>query len=321
MIHTLTLNPAIDRTYVLTNLTPGGVSRASHVVDSASGKGVNVLRVASTLAAEARAIVLLGGPLGAYFQALCEPTWSIDVVPITHNTRLNVSLLVQDEQRGFKINEEGPQLSEQEVSAVVAYLDRQLGENDWLAICGSTPSGVDGQVFLELRDLADARGAHIALDVPNLSLAQLLDIRPRLFKPNLGEFEKITGYTHTTIGDVVENARAFSETSHIDYVIVTLGSLGAVISKGSETLFLPISNPATVHPVGAGDAVLAGFLTGITRGQSWQNAFALGVAASYILATASDPGDGFDPSRIDELAASLGETLRPPTRSLTAIQL
>ncbi len=180
---------------------------------------------------------------------------------------------------------------------------------------------MNDRVFLELRDIAEARGAHVALDVPNLSLAQLLDIRPRLFKPNLEEFEEITGYRHANIGDVVANARAFCDMSSVEYTIVTLGSLGAVICSGKETLFLPISEPATVHPVGAGDAVLAGFLTGLTKGQPWQNAFAFGVAAGYLLATANEPGDGFDPSRIEDLAASLRETLGTPHRSLATIEL
>ena len=68
--------------------------------------------------------MLLGGPLGDYFQALCDPAWSIDVIPIAQNTRINISLLVQDPQTALKINEEGPELSHHEVESVLDYLGR-----------------------------------------------------------------------------------------------------------------------------------------------------------------------------------------------------
>jgi 1-phosphofructokinase family hexose kinase len=320
VIHTLTLNPAIDRTYVVRSLEAGSVNRASQVIDEASGKGVNVLRMASALAAEAHATVLLGGALGAYFRELCEPGWSLDVIPITQNTRLNVSILLEDEQKRLKINEHGPELSDAEIDSVLDYLDERLHAGDWLAICGSTPDGVDEQVFLKIRDLVTSRGSHLALDVPNLVLARLLEIKPSLFKPNLEEFQGIIGESHSTIGEVVESAENFAILANIDYVIVTLGALGALITHDGQSLYQPIIEPTAVHPIGAGDALLAGFLTGITRGSSWRDAFTLGVAASYSLAL-SDPTNGFEPDAIERLAHSLRNDLAAPTQEISDTRL
>lgn len=321
MIHTLTLNPAIDRTYVLASLVPETVNRAAQVIDAASGKGMNVLRVASALAAEVRATVPLGGHLGGYFRELCEPDWSIEVIPIAQNTRLNVSIFIEDSQAGvIKINENGPELSQAEVDAVLVNLNERLNTGDWLAICGSTPSGVAERVFLEIRDLARTRGVRLALDVPNLSPPLLLQTKPSLFKPNLEEFEQITETHHKTVGDLVESVHRLAKLGDLDYVIVTLGSLGALMVHDHESLYLPIRHPTAVHPIGAGDALLAGFLTGITRGSPWRESFALGVAASYAVATSS-PTNGVVSAAIEELDASLQPTLSASHEEIGAIQL
>jgi 1-phosphofructokinase family hexose kinase len=320
VIHTLTLSPAIDRTYVLDHLLENGVSRAKHVLDAPSGKGVNVFRVASMLGAEASATVLLGGPLGAYFQTLFDPEWSIDVIPIEQNTRLNVSLVVHEPEMTLKINEEVPELTEREVEAVLHYLDRRLRPGDWLAICGSTPTGSGGDVYPEIRRLADSRDVQLALDVPNLSLSQLLEVRPTLYKPNASEFAKITSRSDATLGELVRSAERLARLSRVEYVIVTLGHLGALISTDGESLYLPIANPVQAQPVGAGDALLAGFLTGVAAGERWRNAFVRGVAASYAAAT-TGPTERLAAERVDQLTSSLRDGLAVPDDEVKAALL
>ncbi|MET3287571.1 UNVERIFIED_CONTAM: fructose-1-phosphate kinase PfkB-like protein [Brevibacillus sp. OAP136] len=55
MIVTVTLNAAIDKTYVLSSFTTGALHRPQQVLSLAGGKGINVARVARTLGIEVTA--------------------------------------------------------------------------------------------------------------------------------------------------------------------------------------------------------------------------------------------------------------------------
>lgn len=45
MILTVTLNPAVDKTYTTGSLIPGQVNRMNTVINIAGGKGINVARL------------------------------------------------------------------------------------------------------------------------------------------------------------------------------------------------------------------------------------------------------------------------------------
>ena len=57
MIHTVTLNPSLDRTLRYDRLVPGEVNRASSVRVEPSGKGVNVAAALRSLGVEATILV------------------------------------------------------------------------------------------------------------------------------------------------------------------------------------------------------------------------------------------------------------------------
>ena len=61
MIYTVTLNPAIDKTVTVSNLSVGEVNRVTTVREDAGGKGINVSKCLKVLGAESVAVTLLAG--------------------------------------------------------------------------------------------------------------------------------------------------------------------------------------------------------------------------------------------------------------------
>ncbi|HYQ34080.1 MAG TPA: PfkB family carbohydrate kinase, partial [Lapillicoccus sp.] len=61
MILTVTLNPALDKTYTVDALVPNGSHRVRSVVERAGGKGVNVASVLHDVGIPCVALVLAGG--------------------------------------------------------------------------------------------------------------------------------------------------------------------------------------------------------------------------------------------------------------------
>ena len=64
MILVVSLSPAWQRTLEFDRLALGEVNRAKRVIETASGKGVNVARVAKQLGADVLLLTVLGGDRG-----------------------------------------------------------------------------------------------------------------------------------------------------------------------------------------------------------------------------------------------------------------
>ena len=64
MIFTLTLNPAMDKTVVIDNLTPGGVNRIQSLRVDVGGKGINVSKCLKALGCQSIAAAFWGGAAG-----------------------------------------------------------------------------------------------------------------------------------------------------------------------------------------------------------------------------------------------------------------
>ena len=69
LIYTLTLNPAMDKTVVIENLTTGGVNRIKSLRVDVGGKGINVSKCLKSLGCESTAAAFWGG--GAF---CCGPS-------------------------------------------------------------------------------------------------------------------------------------------------------------------------------------------------------------------------------------------------------
>lgn len=313
MIITVTPNPAIDRTIIVPHLRLGQLHRARAVWDESGGKGMIVARVAGALGAGALCLGFVAGWLGGYLRALLDAEgMRHHLTPCTGETRINITLV--DEASGVvtKVNEPGPKPSPAEVEALLAAVEERLRPGDWLAICGSFPPGVAAETCAELVRRGRRAGARVALDTSGRPLAAGAAAGPTLLKPNLAELDELAGRRHRTLGEVVVTARQQLEQG-CDLVVVTLGARGAVAvaADGWAHLAPPRQHPA--QAVGAGDALLAGLLVALERGESWREALSLGVAAGT--AMAATPGSRTpDRSAIDDLHRALGAALssEPP---------
>ncbi|MEL6807896.1 MAG: PfkB family carbohydrate kinase [Pseudomonadota bacterium] len=82
-------------------------------------------------------------------------------------------------------------------------------------------------------------------------------------------------------------AHSLSETS-AEVVIYKMGEKGAVTYAGGEVISTGIYPVTAIKPVGAGDAFMAGLMTGIAQGQTLRDAILRGSACASI--TVSRPG-------------------------------
>jgi 1-phosphofructokinase len=276
VIVTVTPNPSIDRTLRIPPLARGRVIRAVSATAEAGGKGINVARALALHAEATVAIAPLSAASAATFSALLGTAAPLDAVAIAGPARVNVSL-VEDDGTVTKVNEPGPELSAAEVEALVARVAALAAGASWVAGCGSLPPGAPPDLYARIATrLPD--GVRVAVDADGVALRAAADAGVALVKPNLVELEGLVGTTLPTVGAVIDAARALVA-GGVEGVLVSLGADGAAYVDAAGASHAEARIDDVVNTVGAGDALLAGFLAAGGGREALRTAVAWSVAA------------------------------------------
>ncbi|SHH30860.1 1-phosphofructokinase family hexose kinase [Streptomyces sp. 3214.6] len=284
MIVTLTPNPSVDRTLVVDQLALGAVQRASSGWSEPSGKGVNVSLALRTHGIATRAVLPIGGLNGTRLAAMLDEAGIDHVnVPITGNIRTNVSILEPD-GKVTKVNEPGPTLSADEVEALLDATLRAAAQASWLVGSGSLPHGASPDLYARLVQRAHEAGLRVAIDSSGPPLLMALPSGPDLIKPNAHELAEAAGRPVTTVGQAIVAARSLQERG-ARTVLASLGADGALLVEEGSVLHAEVIVENTQSAVGAGDALLSGFLAGGASGQ-----LALRTALTWAATALQQPG-------------------------------
>jgi 1-phosphofructokinase len=260
MIVTLTLNPSLDRTLELSVLERGRVLRAAAAHLDPGGKGVNLTRALLANGYASCAVLPCGGPEGQELARMLEAdAVHTAAVPVAGHTRSNITLVERASGTVTKINEPGGALTAAEFDDVAgAVLDR-VHTADWVVLCGSLPPGLAPGTYADLTRRFAAAGAQVAVDTSGPALLAALDAAPDLVKPNREELTEAVGHELPDTSDVVaaaEQLRARGAAA----VLVSLGADGAVLVDACGARMARGPRLAPRSTVGAGDALLAGYL-------------------------------------------------------------
>jgi 1-phosphofructokinase len=131
----------------------------------------------------------------------------------------------------------------------------------------------------------------VAVDTSGAALERVLSAAPDLLKPNADELRQVTGVNPETIGDVVLASEQL-RSKGVGVVLASLGPSGAVLVGAGGPVHAESDVLVPRSTVGAGDALLAGFLA---AGGDGAEALAEGVAwgaAACVLPGTAVPGPG-----------------------------
>ena len=300
MIVTLTLNPSVDRTVEVDTLARGEVTRAVGGRVDPGGKGINVSRALASHGIPTRAVVTVGGAEGEHLVALLRGT-GIEIVPVPIQGAIRSNITVAEpDGTTTKLNEPGAQLSAAELAAVITAVRNAVESADWLVASGSLPTGTPATFYADLVDMLAGSGTRVAIDTSGPALEAVLAARPTLVKPNRDELAGVTGRHLGTIADVVGAASRLRELGAGE-VLASLGADGAVLVDEDGAIHGRTPAVPPLSSVGAGDAMLAGFLAGGGKG-----ADALVEGLAWGAAAVLQPGSGMpSPNDIDRAATRL----------------
>jgi 6-phosphofructokinase 2 len=288
MILTLTLNPAADKTLLVTDLTLGALNRARASQIDPGGKGINVSRVVHRLGHPTIAFGFLAGNLGALVaRALDDEGVAHRFVWVAGETRLDAIAVDEASGKTTRIYDRGPEIGDASLRALLDDVRRWLPSCRVLVAAGSLPPGVPHDVHAAL--LAEARrlGVQTILDADGETLRRGLAGRPSLIKPNVEEAEALLRRRLPDLPAMAAAARELLSLG-VGAAIVSMGSRGSICATPDGVLHAvspPVERRSTV---GSGDSLVAGMAIALAIGAPIADGLRLGTAAGA--ATAMTPG-------------------------------
>ena len=257
---TITLNPAIDRTVTISNFTAGAVNRVESVRSHPGGKGVNV---ASALADHGHSVAVTGflgrSNAGAFEELFSQKKIADHFVRIAGQTRTGIKITDRVRAETTDINFPGPAPTSEELNMLRSQIATL--EAEWFVVAGSLPPGVDPAIYRDIIAGLRRRGPKVLLDTSGDPFPLALEARPTAIKPNIHEFEAFVGHPLSNKQEVVAAARILIDRG-IEFVVVSMGQEGACFVTANESVMARPPEIEVKSTVGAGDAMVAGILSG-----------------------------------------------------------
>lgn len=280
MIYTLTLNPAMDKTVVIENLTPGGVNRIKSLRVDVGGKGINVSKCLKSLGCESTAAAFWGGTVGQRgIDFLRENGIGSLAVTVPEDTRTNLKIIDPVRHENTDINEPGPTISEENLAELIRKLDESIVPGDILILSGSIPKGCPSSIYRDLIMRYQDQGAKVYLDVDGENFRLGITAAPSLIKPNIDELNRHLNANLTEVPEIAAAAKELLKLG-IQEVVVSLGGDGALLVKEGLCLKAEGLRVPVLSTVGAGDSMVAALACGAEKGLSDEQRLKLAIAIS-----------------------------------------
>ena len=270
MIYTVTFNPAID--YVVRLDAPLEVGEDCVL----GGKGINVSGVLAQLDCPSVALGFVAGETGAWLErGLEKQGLETDFVHLEQGmTRINVKIKAGQET---ELNGAGPDIPESAVRQLEEQLDA-LNENDILILAGSIPRSLPQDTYERLLARLQGKGVRAVVDATRDLLANVLQYRPFLIKPNNHELGEIVGRELKTDAEIIAAARALQEKGACNVLVSMAGDGAILVDETGKVHRIGCPRGKVVNSVGAGDSMVAGFVAGWMQTGSYDMALRLGTA-------------------------------------------
>ncbi len=286
-IMTVTLNPAVDKTYTAQTLIAGQVNRMRTVTKIAGGKGVNVTKILRQYGYEVAATGFLGGYSGRFIEEeLTKRGAQCRFVHVAGETRSNMNILADD---GYvtEILEPGPAITRREKEDFFVQYGGLLAECGLVILSGSVARGLDDDIYAGLILRAKEAGVPVWLDSSGEGLRAGLRAKPQLIKPNWKEMEYVMGHRIADRDSLIEAGR-FLRGQGIGRVIVSMGHRGLLSVTGEGVLYANARGISPVNTVGCGDSVVASYAMSYLEGETEEEALRRACAVSAANATTEE---------------------------------
>jgi 1-phosphofructokinase family hexose kinase len=280
MFLTVTANAALDRILFIDRFAPGLTMRSRKAVDAVGGKGFDVSVALRGLGQETLAAGFIAGHVGTALEKLMHAYGIFtDLVEVEGETRIAHVIVETKQHRHSHVTTPGYEVSPGAYQALLNCCERHLSQAKWVIAGGSLPVGVPQDFYLTLTRMAHACGLPVLIDTSGEPVHLVLDSRPDILKMNREEFMTTFVTGRCSLDDLVEKAAKLSRGLEMKALVVTCGVDGVLAFTAAGSLWARGPKLDAVNAAGAGDALSAGLVWRLSRGDCWDEALRWAMAA------------------------------------------
>ena len=305
MIVTITPNPAMDESYLISDFLPGKWYRANEVARSPGGRGVNVSIILKQLGYDSVATGFLGGYTGSYIKHdLLSRGITTNFVNIKGETRADT--FIKDETTGIEtaITEEGPQIFPDAAERFFWNLERiLLPRATAVYMGGSLPPGASEDFYKEAIDRVKKKNIPVYIDTSGTPLDLAIEALPTVVRIDQRFAGEMSDVTPGILDHIMEvSKRIFNE--GVDWIVTSYFNRASLFCTTKGFFLAEIKKCKSVVTYrAASDALTAGMI--VAREERMGVEDTIKFCMSCMLQTVSCPQKGL-PSR-EDVESSLGE--------------
>lgn len=276
MIYTVTFNPALDYVIKVDHLTLGMVNRTIREDVYYGGKGINVSAVLKNLGIDSVALGFIAGFTGKEIKEGVERMGiHADFISLREGmSRINVKIKSDEES---EINGQGPVIHEDELNEILIKLD-MLEDGDVLILAGSIPNTLPEDIYERIMARLEQKDIRIVVDATKDLLLNVLKYKPFLIKPNNHELGEMFHVILKNDEEIIYYAKELQNRGARN-VLISMAKDGAIlVTEDREIYKMGVPKGKVKNSVGAGDSMVAGFVAGYMKSQSYEEALKMGTA-------------------------------------------
>jgi 1-phosphofructokinase family hexose kinase len=206
-----------------------------------------------------------------------------------------------------EINEWGPEVGDEELDMLSDKLSYLTQSAEFVVFSGSLPRDVQPDVYADLIREANRRHLLTVLDAEGEALRLGIKAEPYLVTPNMREAESLVGREFVDDADLASGLDEIAALGARN-VIITLETGCYALLREDRTEIRVRATAPPVEPisgVGAGDTLLAGFISARAAGKPFDDAIkiAVGAGAASVLEAGAGRVDPREASRLAGLVA------------------
>ncbi len=290
MILSITMNPAVDKIYLLENYRINEVHRPIQVIDSPGGKGINVARVARTLGEKVATTGFVGGANGKFIEDEVEKLGMENrFVHIEGNTRICVNVTDTVGKTCTEVLEPGPFIEKEIAEIFIQEFEKMIQDVDVITMSGSLPQGMGADFYYRLIQIAKRENKKVILDTSKDALVQGITSKPYMIKPNTDEIKSFYSGRLETLEEKIEALRFLAQ-KEVALPVISLGGQGSIAAYEGEIYHVCFPSIEVVNTVGSGDSFVAGCAVGFMRGYDVVETLRLATACGSVNAMYSQTG-------------------------------
>lgn len=276
MIYTVTFNPSLDYIMNVENFKQGSVNRSEKEEIYAGGKGINVSIVLKNLGLENKALGFVAGFTGKQIEQTVKNYGCYsDFIELKNGlSRINVKLKGKIES---EINGGGPDIDEESLNILFEKL-RKIQDGDILVLAGSIPNSLPKDIYEKIMAKLNDKDIKVVVDATQDLLMNVLKYKPFFIKPNNHELGEIFNRELKTDDEIVECAKKLQEMG-VQNVLISMAGDGAILVASDGNVYKSaVPKGKLINSVGAGDSMVAGFITGYLKNNDLHEALKMGIA-------------------------------------------